>query len=62
MPTSYNATAIIVDDTDPSVQYSNGWNHQEDGSNYLGAYNATWTDAFGAGLTATFSFEGWLTR
>lgn len=54
----YNTTAVIVDDTDPDIYYNGAWNHKHDVANDLGAYNSSWTDAFGAGLSATYTFEG----
>ncbi|PSR92234.1 hypothetical protein PHLCEN_2v4764 [Hermanssonia centrifuga] len=56
----YNSTALIVDDRDPTIQYSAGWQQvtgapaPADRSEYL----FTKTGAAAAGLTARFTFNG----
>lgn len=51
--TQYNSTALIIDDADTNITYSNGWVH-ETGGTYMG----TKSGAAGAGLTATIIFNG----
>ncbi|THH29395.1 hypothetical protein EUX98_g4807 [Antrodiella citrinella] len=53
---SFNDTAIIVDDQDPSVLYSGNWDHVPP----MGSieYMSTKSGAGPAGLTATFKFTG----
>ena len=51
----YNATALIVDDQDPSVHYSPGWTKAD---NMTHEYHFTQTGAQRKGMTATFDFVG----
>ena len=50
----YNNTAIIVDDRDPSIVYSDGWLRVAT----TAEYDHTKTGAQEAGMTATFVFNG----
>lgn len=54
---SYNDTAIIVDDQDPAIVYLGNWDHEPP---TLGSeeYESTKSGAGPAGLSATFSFNG----
>lgn len=50
----YNATALIVDDRDPSITYSPGWQQVAT----TAEYGLTKSGADEAGMTATFKFTG----
>ena len=51
----YNATALIVDDQDPRVKYSQGWTKADSMTH---EYLFTQSGARRKGMTATFDFVG----
>ena len=51
----YNATAFIIDDQDPSLQYSPGWTRTNDNTDQ---YLSTLSGATLAGMTVTVMFTG----
>lgn len=51
---TFNATALIVDDRDPSVVYSPGWQQLSTTTEF----DDTKSGADAAGMTATFKFSG----
>ena len=51
---AFNATALIVDDRDPSVVYSPGWQQQST----TAEFDDTKSGADEAGMTASFKFTG----
>ncbi|KAI0340846.1 hypothetical protein BDW22DRAFT_1359683 [Trametopsis cervina] len=53
--TLFNATAFILDDIDPRISYSAGWQHINPSH---GEYQSTRSSANIAGLNASFSFIG----
>ncbi|OCH91045.1 hypothetical protein OBBRIDRAFT_551147 [Obba rivulosa] len=54
----YNATALVVDDTDPSIVYSGGWQTDPPALDPVNYYNNTLHIAENAGQWATFTFSG----
>lgn len=51
---AFNATALIVDDRDPSVVYSPGWQQ----SDTTAEFDDTKSGADEVGMTASFKFTG----
>ncbi|KAI0340849.1 hypothetical protein BDW22DRAFT_355577 [Trametopsis cervina] len=51
----FNSSALIVDDQDPRVQYSSGWENVASSS---AEYDSTKSGATSAGQTASFTFTG----
>lgn len=52
---SYNSTALIVDDHDPRINFSSGWDPMVSSA---AEYDSTKTGASSAGVTASFTFTG----
>lgn len=51
---AFNSTALIVDDRDPRVVYSSGWQQ----SDTTAEFDDTKSGADEAGMTASFTFIG----
>ncbi len=54
MSDKWNATALVVDDRDPSIVYSGSWMQVTS----TAEYDDTKSGAASAGMTATFAFNG----